>query len=110
MRVAYAVSGYVADDQVSARGGEWAPSGDTVELLLEPGRRERVIRVPVKDVAEIRSAPQAGGHLMVQLVLREDANVETAVAGGVGDDSWSRLSDPLLGVSATASVITKIMI
>ena len=106
---AYAVIGYVPD-QVAAQlsSPERQQSGETVDVKVERGFDEVVMRVNLADVVEIRSGASRKSETLVQLMLRDGFKVETVIRTPANIKGISRLYDPalqLLIASATAKVI-----
>lgn len=105
LREVFAVTGYVPDaDAASLRKG----ASGYVEVQPERKSSEVRMRVRGEDVAEVRVGSSNGGQTLVQLLLRENAAVETVLRAQATHDGVSRFADPALqrlAAAATAKVI-----
>ena len=105
LREVFAVTGYVPDaDAATLRKG----ASGSVEVQPERDASEVRMRVRGEDVAEVRVGSSQGGQTLVQLLLRENAEVETVLRAQATRDGISRFADPALqrlAASATAKVI-----
>ena len=106
LREAFAVTGYmpasVLDKAESVRS-------DSYDVRVEPGSDEVLMRVRSGDVVEIRTAASHNDEVLVQLILRDNAVVETLIRASASVQGVTRFNDPALRrltASATAKSIT----
>jgi hypothetical protein len=107
-RTAHAVTGYMPS---SSAGGlesrEALP--DVLELRFRPDRDDILVRVRRKDVEEVRVGSAIGDQTGIQLILRDDHDVEVInrirLAPGVVP-----FEDPLLTRLTREAIITSIFV
>jgi hypothetical protein len=101
MKEAFAVTGYVPEkalqDLESGRAGN-------IDVRVERGSDEVVMRVDQADIAEIRTGASVKKEILVQVILRSSAAVETIVRAQANLKGVARFNDPLLQrLTATAT-------
>lgn len=106
----YAVTGYVKDSLAGQLKTQehWSNIG-MVEVNVERGFDEVMMRVNLGDVTEVRTGASIKGETLVQFILRDAFNVETVIRTTADIKGITRLYDPtlqLLIASATAKKIT----
>jgi hypothetical protein len=74
-----AVLGYVQDDVARSWGaqGQGYAKGNPLELRLDRGADHEIVRIPPESIAGILQGASHGGETSVQVLLREDAQLET---------------------------------
>ena len=110
-RLAYAATGYVSADvaaRLRAEGRSALP--DYVDVQVEPGEDEVVMRVRREDVADVRLGPTTEGHTGVQLILNEGHEVETVTKLRRQHVGIHRFADPTIGRLTAQAVITRIFV
>jgi hypothetical protein len=106
MKEAFAVTGYVPGNTL--RKLESGGAGK-IDVSVERGSDEVIMRVDRADVAEIRTGASVKNETLVQLILRPDAAVETVVKTQANVKGVARFNDPMLQrltATATAKSIT----
>lgn len=101
----YAVTGYVPDEV--ARGLNRGGSG-SVDVRPERGVQEVAARVQLAEVEDVRVGSSSNGETLVQLILRDEATVETVLRSQASSKGLQRFHDPNLDrlrLAATAKVI-----
>ncbi len=102
LKEAFAVTGYVADKMAEQLGSTWSGS---VDIKPERGHDEVVMRVHHDQIREVRLGSSINGETLVQLVLHENADVETVFRSTASLEGITRLSDPTLAhLTAKATV------
>jgi hypothetical protein len=101
MKEAFAVTGYVPEKALqeleSGRAGK-------IDVRVERGSDEVVMRVDHADVAEIRTGAAVRNEVLVQVILRVGAAVETVVKTQANIKGVARFNDPVLQrLTATAT-------
>ena len=73
-------------------------SGDAgnIDVRVERGSDEVVMRVDQADIAEIRTGSSVKKEILVQVILRSSAGVETVVRTQANLKGVARFNDPLL--------------
>jgi hypothetical protein len=106
MKEAFAVTGYVPDKALqeldSKRTGK-------IDVRVERGSDEVVMRVDHAQVEEIRTGASIKNETLVQIILRRNAAVETVVNTEANIKGVARFNDPVLQrltATATAKSIT----
>ncbi len=105
MKEAYAITGYVSDDVVVRLKPN---SPGSVEVRPERGVSEVVMQVEGSNVTEIRTGASSGGETLVQLILRDEAAVNTVIRSTAASKGLKMFHDPAIArltSSATAKVI-----
>lgn len=108
----FAVTGYVPNEvasRLTTRDKQLTEG--TIDVKVERGFDEVMMRVNLADVTEVRSGASSKGETLVQLMLRDEFNVQTIIKTPASFQGISRLYDPtlqLLIASATAKKITPI--
>jgi len=101
----YAVTGYVPDKIAQELK---AKHSNSVEIHPERGAHEVFMRVNGSDISEVRSGSSEQGETLVQLLLRDGAQVETVIRSSADVKGLARFHDPTISrltASATAKVI-----
>jgi len=98
---AFAVTGYVPEkalqDLESGHAGN-------IDVRVERGSDEVVMRVDQADIAEIRTGASVKKEILVQVILRSSAAVATIVRAQANLKGVARFNDPLLQrLTATAT-------
>jgi hypothetical protein len=101
MKEAFAVTGYLPDkalqDLESSRTGK-------IDVRVERGSDEVVMRVDQADIEEIRTGVSVKNESLVQVILRADAAVKTVVKTQANIKGVARFNDPVLQrLTATAT-------
>src|SRR5262245_18852490 len=94
MKTAYAVTEYVST-QLAKKLSTKELKGD-VDVKPEPGRDEVVARVSSEDIADVRVGSSSRGETLVQLILRDCANVQTVIKTSANVAGLQRFNDPVL--------------
>jgi hypothetical protein len=105
MKEGYAVTGYVLNATSKALKSN---STGTVEVAPEPETNDVFVTVNGSDIVEVRTGATRGKHTLVQLILKENAAVNTVVRSHANASGVSRFLDPTisrLAAAATAKVI-----
>jgi hypothetical protein len=106
MKEAYAVTGYVPSDVAKKLK---AKTPGNVEVSPERGVHPVFMQVDGSDVTEVRVGATSGGQTLVQLILRDEAAVQTimrlATTKGV-----NAFVDPSLARLTAAAVPNKIFV
>jgi hypothetical protein len=100
MTEAFAVTGYVPEKALQD-----LESGSTanIDVRVERGSNEVVMRVDQADIAEIRAGASVKKEILVQVILHANARVETVVRAQANSKGVARFNDPLLQrLTATA--------
>jgi hypothetical protein len=101
MKEALAVTGYVPDKALQELE---SGSVEKIDVRVERGSDEVVMRVNRADVAEIRTGASIEGEILVQIILRAGATVETVVRTQANFAGVARFNDPVLQrLTATAT-------
>lgn len=95
MREAFAITGFVSNDVAKQLQGGKRESG-TIEVKLERGNSPVLVKVDSAAVQEVRTGASTKGETGVQLILRENASVETVLSTSLDRDGIARLTDPLV--------------
>jgi len=106
MKEVFAVTGYVPKSVLEKFASD---SSAKIDIRVERGSDEVVMRVTHKDVAEIRAGASVKDETLVQLILRDDAAVETIIKSQASIRGIARFNDPMLQrltATATAKSIT----
>jgi len=101
----YAVTGYVPDNVARELK---AKHPNSVEIHPERGVRDVLVRVNGSDISEVRSGSSEQGETLVQVLLRDGAQVETVIRSSADFKGLTRFHDPTISrltASATAKVI-----
>jgi hypothetical protein len=101
----FAVTGYLAD--ASAKQLSSQRSGH-LEVRPERGYTDVVMRVDRADVTEVRTGSSVQGETLVQLILRDGANVETIIRTTADIRGITRFYDPTL-TRLTAAATVKVI-
>lgn len=82
-----AVLGYVKDDVARSWGdhGQGYSKGSPLELRLDRGGDHEIVRIPSESIAGVLRGASQGGETSVQVLLREDARIETVSRTSVND-------------------------
>jgi hypothetical protein len=91
--MAYAVLGYVPDQVAKSLGSQ--AHGQAIELRVERGKDHEVIRIQPHDVAGVLHGASHNGETSVQVLLKENAQVETVSRGVAGDLFLRQIKDPV---------------
>lgn len=94
MKWAMAVTGYVSAQDYQALSSK--QSEGAVDVRPELDVTDAFARVQLGDVAEVRSGARAKGDVLVQLILKPRANVETIVRASSTVAGVRRFHDPVL--------------
>lgn len=86
--VMYAVVGYVADD-VAKSLDSGGLGGRALELRVDQGKDQEIIRIQPDDIAGVLQGASRAGETSVQVLLKDRANVET-VSRGLASDLFLR--------------------
>lgn len=108
MREAMAVMGYVPTSSVgdlSVQGGD-----PIIELFPDISTKEVVLRVAKADVSEVRVGNPQAGFTLVQLILNDGANVESAIRTTADPAGLRSFHDPILNRIKQEATAKKIMI
>ena len=106
MKAAYAVTGYLSNQL--ARKLSNKELTDVVDVKPEIGHDEVVARVRIDQIAEVRLGSSSKGDTLVQLILRDNAQVETIIKTSANLKGIQQFHDPVLTrlvASATAKSI-----
>jgi hypothetical protein len=106
MKTAYAVTGYVSN-QLARKLSNKELRG-IIDVKPELGRDEVVARVSSEQIAEVRVGSSIKGETLVQLILRDNAQVETVIKTSANIKGIQQFNDPVLTrlvASATAKSI-----
>jgi len=77
MSASQSVIGYIPDKTVEElRQSGKLGAKDLIEIPLEAGKQESLLRVRHQDVEELRLGPSRDGHTSVQIVLKPGAQYE----------------------------------
>ena len=95
MKEAIAVTGYVPDDVAKQLTG--GKHRSPVKVFAQAGREEVFARIDPAQIAEVRAGASSQGTTLVQLILKENAPVETIISSLAARDWLQRLNDPVLG-------------
>ncbi len=82
MQVAHSVIGFVPDDEAKRLQ---AGGSDVVEVPIQAGKRETLVRIKQQDVDEVRLGPSRGGHTSVQLMLKPGASYDYVLKPSADD-------------------------
>ena len=91
MREAMAVTGYVESDSVDDFIKQ-----KTIEIRPDRDVPELVVRVASSDVEDVRVGNKSSGFTLVQLVLRDNAVIETVQITIGNTDQIKPFDDPIL--------------
>lgn len=106
MREAMAITGYVPDKLVAE-----IKSVDYVDVMPERDVNDVVIRVATADIEDARIGSTDKGNLtMVQLILRDNAKVETVAQSSASPDGMRAFDDPVLNRVRQEATVRVIMI
>ncbi len=97
MQTAHSVIGFVPDGELKSlqAGGT---SGQDLEIPIEAGKDEHLVRIRRPDVDEVRTGPSQGGHTSVQLVLKPGASYQYVI--NPASEDFARVFDPGLHLGA----------
>lgn len=94
----YAVIGYVPDEVAKSLGaGGSGGYGKGLELRIQRGSDQEIVRVQPDHIAGVLQGASQGGETGVQVFLKENATVETVSRGVARDLHLRGISDPSLG-------------
>ena len=71
----YAVIGYVTDEVAKSLGAQG--HGKPLEVRIERGSDQEVVRIPPEAIAGVLHGASEGGETGVQVLLKDDGKVET---------------------------------
>ena len=108
MKEAMAVTGYV--DQSVAAALSKGSVKTSVDVRPERDIKEVVARVLASDIASVRTGATKNGQVLVQLILREGARVETVVAVAASPNGMRAFHDPVLNRVRQEATAKKIMV
>jgi hypothetical protein len=109
-RLAQGVMGYLPiniAEEIRTRGSAAAPA--LLEMLIEPGRDDVVVRVLQEDIAEIRVGPAQDDVALVQVILNEGHKVEAVVRQSV-PAGVELFEDPAIQRLSPRSIVKVIMV
>jgi hypothetical protein len=109
MREAMAVTGYVLEE-LATRMSRGSAGVEYVEVRPEKDVNDVVIRVAVADVQETRVGAAGHGVVLVQLILRDGAAVETVVRSAADPAGLRAFHDPVLNRVRQEATAKRIMI
>jgi len=95
MKEAFAVTGYVPNE-IAERLESGNIGGASVDLRAESGSDLVVMRVKMTEISEIRMGASAKGETLVQIILTENAHVETVVSTEANLQGLRRFNDPVV--------------
>jgi hypothetical protein len=101
----YAVTGYLPDK--TARELKPGHAG-SLDIAPEREHADVFMRIRGSDITEVRTGSSVNGHTLVQLLLRDGAQVETVIRTTADSKGITRFNDPTISrltASATAKVI-----
>lgn len=105
MREAMAITGYVLEDEV-----EGLSSAATIDVRPERDVDAILMQVRGTDVDEVRVGSTEGGKTLVQLILREGAEVRSVTIMQNDAKGFRAFHDPLLNKIRQEATAKKIMI
>jgi len=94
MKEAMAVTGYVSPEELRVLGSKDAQR--SVDVRPERDIAEVYSRVSLNDIAEVRSGAETKGSVLVQLILKPKAKVETITSLTSTVTGLRRFHDPVL--------------
>ncbi len=80
----YAVLGYVSDDVAKSLAGQ-ETHGRALEVRIDRGNDQEIVRIPADAVAGVLQGASQGGETSVQVLLKDKAQVETVTRGLASD-------------------------
>jgi len=87
----YAVIGFVSDEVAKSLGsGQY---GKPLEVRTQRGSDHEAVRIPADHVAGVLHGASQGGETSVQVILKENAKVETLSRGVASDLHLRPISD-----------------
>lgn len=95
MREAFAITGFVSNGVAKQLQSRKGGSG-TIEVKLERGNSPVLVKVDSAAVQEVRTGASSKGETGIQLILHENASVETVLSTSLNKDGIARLTDPLV--------------
>ena len=101
----YAVTGYLPDKLARTLK---AKHHGSLEIAPEREHADVFMRIQGQDITEVRTGSSVGGLTLVQLLLRDGAQVETVIRTTADVKGIARFNDPAISrltASATAKVI-----
>jgi hypothetical protein len=96
MKIAYAVTGFVPDKLVEALSKRLRDLTGTIEVKVERGNDEVVMRVDPKQISEVRTGASKKGETGIQLILKERGEIETVIRAKGSEAGIKRFHDPAL--------------
>jgi|SRR6185436_4745333 len=104
MAEAIAVTGYVSDKVArQLRSGKW----ESIDVHPERKEGDTFVRVAASAVRDARVGSSKAGRTLVQLILNDDATIETVVRSA---PRGQRFFDPTLARITAAAIANKIEI
>jgi hypothetical protein len=88
----YAVIGFVSDEAARSVGS--GKYGKALEVRTQRGSDHEVVRIPADHIAGVLHGASQEGETSVQVILKEDAKVETLSHGVASDLHLRPISDP----------------
>jgi hypothetical protein len=104
MKEAYAITGYVPNAVAKSLSSGLKNYSGKIEVKLDAGSSEFLARVDPAHVAEVRTGSSKGGETIVQIILRNKADVETVLNTTLNKSGIARLNDPVLAARFRAPV------
>lgn len=88
----YAVIGFVSDEVAKSAGsGQY---GKPLEVRTQRGSDHEAVRIPPDQIAGVLHGASQGGETSVQVILKENAKVETLSRGVASDLHLRPILDP----------------
>ena|SRR5437879_4977968 len=106
MAEAIAVTGYVPDKIAKQLKKQW----DSIDVHPDRKEGDAFVRVESSAVRDIRIGASKGGTTLVQLILNDDASIETVVREALPKSGARRFFDPALARVTAAAIANKIEI
>jgi hypothetical protein len=95
MKEAFAVTGYLPTE-IAEQLQSGKTDGGSLDLRAESGSDLVVMRVKMGEIAEVRVGATAKGETLVQIILAENAQVETVVRTEANLQGLRRFNDPVV--------------
>jgi len=105
MHEALAVTGYIETNKIDE-----IKAMEKIEIWPEQDIEDVVIRVNTTDVAEVRVGSTKAGRTLVQLILRNEAVVETIVRTSADSEGLQAYHDPVLNRIRQEATAKKILL
>src|SRR5258708_3747925 len=107
MKEAFAITGFVPTE-VAKRLKEH--HSGTIEVAAERNEKDVFTQVDASHVAETRIGADSGGQTMVQLILHDNAPVQTVVRSTASAKGLQLFRDPALGLGRINPPIRSIFV